>query len=256
MSDYTNCDHTKSNYNKTGKKVKCISSGRTDLIYKKVYDVFVDNGGHEFVIDESCDRFYDSMEFPFWIKVFDDTADTTNDIHDTNETKPKFKVGDKVKVVDTEQISQWTKDIEVGYVGVVVDVNVNVEDTPYKVRLDKCYYDWWFTDKCIELVGDDVNTVSVENTPNKKYNPLAVQQSGNHYKNGKIQPIEYSERNNLSMCQGNIVKYITRHKEKNGVDDLAKVVHYALLEALFVYGEDGATELRDKVDSLINIGNN
>ena len=57
------------------------------------------------------------------------------------------------------------------------------------------------------------------------------------------------------MCQGNIVKYTTRHKEKNGVDDLAKVVHYALLEALFVYGEDGATELRDKVDSLINIGN-
>ena len=82
-----------------------------------------------------------------------------------------------------------------------------------------------------------------------------VQQSGNHYKNGEIQPIEYSERNHLSTCQGNIVKYITRHKEKNGVDDLAKIVHYALLEALFVYGEDGATELRDKVDSLINIGN-
>ena len=109
-------------------------------------------------------------------------------------------------------------------------------------------YDWWFTDKCIELVGDD-------NITNKKYNPLVVQQSGNHYKNGEIQPIEYSERNHLSTCQGNIVKYITRHKEKNGVDDLAKIVHYALLEALFVYGEDGATELRDKVDSLINIGN-
>ena len=41
MSDYTNCDHTKSNCNKTGKKVKCISSGRTDLIYKKVYEYLV-----------------------------------------------------------------------------------------------------------------------------------------------------------------------------------------------------------------------
>ena len=164
MSDYTNGDHTKSNYNKTGKKVKCISSGRTDLIYKKVYDVFVDNGGHEFVIDESCDRLYDSMEFPLWCEVFDDTVDTTNT---TNETKPKFKVGDKVKVVDTEQISQWTKDIEVGYVGVVVDVNVNVEDTPYKVRLDKCYYDWWFTDKCIELVSDDTKPIENESSPIK-----------------------------------------------------------------------------------------
>ena len=82
-----------------------------------------------------------------------------------------------------------------------------------------------------------------------------MQQSGSHYKNGEIQPIEYSERSNLSTCQGNIVKYITRHKEKNGVDDLAKIVHYALLEALFVYGEDGVTELRDKIDSLINIEN-
>ena len=244
---------------KAGKKVKSICGGRADLTYNKVYDVFIDNKGDEFIIDDVGDsRYWSISDDDYYELVYDvaNTVDTTNDINDNTKTKPKFKAGDKVKVVDTEQISQWTKDIEVEYVGVVVDVNVNVEDTPYKVRLDKCYYDWWFTDKCIELVGDDVNTVSVENTPNKKYNPLAVQQSGNHYKNGKIQPIEYSERNNLSMCQGNIVKYITRHKEKNGVDDLAKVVHYALLEALFVYGEDGATELRDKVDSLINIGNN
>ena len=254
MSDYTNGDHTKSNYNKTGKKVKCISSGRTDLIYKKVYDVFVDNGGHEFVIDESCDRFYDSMEFPFWIKVFDDTADTTNDIHDTNETKPKFKVGDTVNVVDIGYISQATSDIKVGDVGVITYVDSYFVMSPYRVEFDDDY--WWFTDRCIELVSDTVDTVNDNNTTDKKYNPLVVQQSRNHYKNGKIQPIEYSERNHLSVCQGNIVKYTTRHKEKNGVDDLAKVVHYALLEALFVYGEDGATELRDKIDSLINIKNN
>ena len=223
---------------KTGKKLKSVNCDSIDLTYNEIYDVFIDSDEYEFIIDDIGHKRY----------VFDDNKNYF-ELVDDNETKPKFKVGDKVKVVDTEQISQWTKDIEVGYVGVVVDVNVNVEDTPYKVKLDKCYYDWWFTDNCIELVRDD-------NTTNKKYNPLVVQQSGNHYKNGKIQPIEYSERNNLSMCQGNIVKYITRHKEKNGIDDLAKVVHYALLEALFVYGEDGTTELRDKVDSLINIGNN
>ena len=214
--------------------------------------MFIDNDGDEFIIDDVGDKRYWSNDYYELVYDVANTVDTTNDIRDTNETKPKFKVGDKVKVVDIEQISQWTRAVEVEYVGVVVDVNVNVEDTPYKVRLDKCYYDWWFADKCIELIEDSINDV---NTPNKKYNPLVVQQSGSHYKNGKIQPIEYSERNNLSTCQGNIVKYITRHKEKNGVDDLAKVVHYALLEALFVYGEDGATELRDKVDSLINIGN-
>ena len=167
MSDYTNGDHTKSNYNKTGKKVKCISSGRTDLIYKKVYDVFIDNKGKEFVIDEAGDRCYESMEFPLWCGVFDDANIENKTTKSESVVVRKFKVGDTVKVVDTEQISQWTKDIEVGYVGVVVDVNVNVEDTPYKVRLDKCYCDWWFTDKCIELVRDDTNIIENESSPIK-----------------------------------------------------------------------------------------
>ena len=150
------------------------------------------------------------MYFPYWSEVFDDVAEatnTTNNVNDTNETKPKFKVGDKVKVVDIEYVSQATSDIKVGDVGVITYVDSDYVMSPYRVEFDDVY--WWFTDKCIELVGD------VENIPNKKYNPLVVQQSGNHYKNGEIQPIEYSERNNLSTCQGNIVKYITRHKEKN-----------------------------------------
>ena len=245
-------DDTESNYTKTGKKVKCIYDGRIDLIYKKVYDVFIDVNGDEFVIDEAGDWFYDSMEFPLWCEVFNGVAEATN-TNDTDETKPKFKVGDKVMVVNTDYISAYYgASVRVGDIGTVIESG-GVDK--YHVKLEGTGYDcdWFFTDKCIELVGDTVDTVNDNNTTNKKYNPLVVQQSGNHYKNGKIQPIEYSERNNLSMCQGNIVKYITRHKEKNGIDDLAKVVHYALLEALFVYGEDGATELRDKIDSLINI---
>ena len=245
-------DGTKSSYTKTGKKVKSICDGRVDLTYNGVYDVFIDNKGDEFIIDDVGDKRYWSISDDDCYELVEDVS---NEVNDTNKPKPKFKVGDKVKVVDTEQISQWTEDIEVGYVGVVIEVDEFDEEKPYKVKLDKCYNGWWFTDKCVELVSDTVDTVNDNNTTDKKYNPLVVQQSGSHYKNGKIQPIEYSERNHLSMCQGNIVKYTTRHKEKNGVDDLAKVVHYALLEALFVYGEDGATELRDKVDSLINIGN-
>ena len=237
-------DGTKSEYTKTGKKVKSIYDGRFDLTYNGVYDVFIDNKGDEFIIDDVGDKRYWSISDDDYYELVDD-----------NETKHKFKVGDKVKVVDVKQFSSWIDDVKVGYVGVVIEVDEFDEEKPYKVKLDKCYNNWWFTDKCIELVGDTVDTVNDNNTTDKKYNPLVVQQSGSHYKNGKIQPIEYSERNNLSMCQGNIVKYITRHKEKDGVDDLAKVVHCALLEALFVYGEDGATELRDRVDSLINVEN-
>ena len=129
MSDCTKSNYTKSNYTKTSKKVKCVNSGRTDLIYKKVYDVFIDVSGEEFVIDEAGDWRYDSMEFPFWIEVFDDVDEATNNVNTdnnvstTNETKPKFKVGDKVKVVDIEYTSDTTDDVELGDVGVTESIN-------------------------------------------------------------------------------------------------------------------------------------
>ena len=160
-------DGTKSDYTKTGKKVKSINSDREDMTYNKVYDVFIDNDEYEFIIDDVGHKRYWSISDDDYYELVDDVAEatnTTNDIRDTNETKPKFKVGDKVKVLDVKQISRWVDTVEVGDVGFVADVNVNVEDTPYKVKLDKCYYDWWFTDKCIELVSDD----TIENDPTEK----------------------------------------------------------------------------------------
>ena len=238
-------DYTKSDYTKTGKKVKSINSSRVDLTYNKIYEVFVDIAKDEFIIDDVGDWRYGSVDDNDWYELVGDSVDPSNDINNTDETNNKFKEGDKVVVVNTNYISAYDAGVRVGDIGTVIESGVDKHLVEFEGT------GWFFTDNCIELVGG-VNTTK---TLDKKYNPLAVQQSGNHYKNGEIQPIEYSERNNLSMCQGNIVKYISRHKEKNGVDDLAKVVHYTLLEALFVYGEDGATELRDKIDSLINIKN-
>ena len=56
--------------------------------------------------------------------------------------------------------------------------------------------------------------------------PTETQVGGSHYMNYKIQPIEYTLANNLSFCQGNVIKYITRYKDKNGVEDLKKAKHY------------------------------
>jgi len=58
---------------------------------------------------------------------------------------------------------------------------------------------------------------------------LDVQIGGNHYKDLNIQPIEYITANKLSWCEGNIVKYITRHSAKGGKQDVQKVIHYAQL---------------------------
>jgi hypothetical protein len=67
-------------------------------------------------------------------------------------------------------------------------------------------------------------------------NPLDVQVGGDHYKNMPIQPIEFTHKNNLNFCQGNIIKYVTRYKNKNGKADLEKARHYVDLLIELEYG--------------------
>lgn len=47
-----------------------------------------------------------------------------------------------------------------------------------------------------------------------------------HYTALTIQPIEYIMANNLGFCEGNVIKYISRYKEKGGLDDLYKAKTY------------------------------
>jgi hypothetical protein len=53
-----------------------------------------------------------------------------------------------------------------------------------------------------------------------------VQVAGTHYKSKSIQPWDYIVGNNLGYLEGNIVKYVSRWKDKGGVDDLKKARHY------------------------------
>lgn len=69
-------------------------------------------------------------------------------------------------------------------------------------------------------------------------NALDVQEGGNHYKKCAIQPVEYAHKNGLNYCQGNVVKYITRYKDKNGKEDLLKARHYIDLLIELEYGGD------------------
>jgi hypothetical protein len=55
---------------------------------------------------------------------------------------------------------------------------------------------------------------------------LDKQVSGGHYKDKGIQPIVYIHANDLGFCEGNVIKYVTRHKEKNGAADIQKAIHY------------------------------
>ena len=65
---------------------------------------------------------------------------------------------------------------------------------------------------------------------------LKSEVGGNHYKEFRIQPIEFIERNKLGFSAGNIIKYVCRYKYKNGKEDLLKAKHYIELLIELEYG--------------------
>ncbi len=55
---------------------------------------------------------------------------------------------------------------------------------------------------------------------------LTGQVGGDHYLNKAIQPVQFSMANDLDACAHSILKYVTRHREKNGRVDLEKALHF------------------------------
>lgn len=49
---------------------------------------------------------------------------------------------------------------------------------------------------------------------------------GNHYAKMKIQPVQFIVANNIPYREANAIKYICRHKDKNGKQDIEKAIHY------------------------------
>ena len=67
----------------------------------------------------------------------------------------------------------------------------------------------------------------------KEKSALDEQVGGDHYKKLGIQPVELIRDINANFFQGNVIKYITRYKDKNGIKDLEKAKHYLeLIEEL------------------------
>lgn len=70
-------------------------------------------------------------------------------------------------------------------------------------------------------VGIDATGTPLVQSPSA----LSVQVDGDHYKKLKIQPMEYSMANKLDPCQHTAIKYITRFRDKGGINDLRKAIH-------------------------------
>lgn len=65
------------------------------------------------------------------------------------------------------------------------------------------------------------------------------QVGGSHYQL-TIQPVDYIHANKLTFLEGNVVKYVTRHRKKNGAEDVKKAIHYLQMILEKEYGVTNA----------------
>lgn len=69
-------------------------------------------------------------------------------------------------------------------------------------------------------------------------NATDQQIGGDHYKAMAIQPVEFIQKNHIGFCEGNVIKYVCRHKQKHGAEDLKKAIHYLKLLLQMEYPEE------------------
>lgn len=53
-----------------------------------------------------------------------------------------------------------------------------------------------------------------------------TQVGGEHYKNMKIQPVQYIHLNGIPFIEGCVIKYVSRWREKGGIEDIKKARHF------------------------------
>lgn len=68
--------------------------------------------------------------------------------------------------------------------------------------------------------------------------PLDIQEGGDHYKKMPIQSVEFIYKNGIPYIEGNVIKYVCRHRDKNGIEDLKKAKHYLELLIDMEYGRE------------------
>lgn len=124
----------------------------------------------------------------------------------------RFKEGDRVEIIGNEYHSSN----DIGDIGVIEEICT--KDQAAKVKVDGVdRIGTWSLLYDLKLRED-----LVTNAPPKA---SETQIAGNHYSKLKIQPMRYALENELNYGQANAVKYITRYKDKNGIEDLKKAIH-------------------------------
>jgi len=64
------------------------------------------------------------------------------------------------------------------------------------------------------------------------------QVGGTHYKGMSIQPTKFIALNEIPFIEGNVIKYVCRHRFKNGKEDVLKAIHYLNLLLEYQYSDE------------------
>ena len=78
----------------------------------------------------------------------------------------------------------------------------------------------------LKKANADMTELPITMEEDKAFGALERQVDGAHYKDLPIQPVEYIHANALGYFEGNVIKYISRWRKKNGLADLEKAKHY------------------------------
>ena len=76
------------------------------------------------------------------------------------------------------------------------------------------------------LTNFEVKFSTPKDVVNTTTEVLATSPGGEHYRKQKIQPILYIEANGIPFHEANVIKYVTRWRDKNGLEDLKKARFY------------------------------
>jgi|TARA_X000001382_G_scaffold93950_2_gene68481 hypothetical protein len=66
---------------------------------------------------------------------------------------------------------------------------------------------------------------------------------GSHYKKYAISPWTFIRENLLNPFQANVIRYVVRYEDKNGIEDLQKIIHYCEMEIDFIKKKKKKREL-------------
>jgi len=92
------------------------------------------------------------------------------------------------------------------------------------------HMDRFATQRVCDDCGRAYRTDKMYDPPSDPHRPkpasaLDTQVGGDWYKTLVIQPVEYCQKNELNMIEAGVVKYVTRHKARNGRQDIEKAIH-------------------------------